>query len=161
MPGILFHFLSLEGGCGGALIQRGMLILFSNFSLNMFISFYAFNYLFFRFKEGTFRLNVLPRSKLNIICPHVAVSLVEKDDVDNKPNYENFWRVDNASYQSCNVNTNVTENKIFLRCDNPRQMQFEKLVFQSHSADSSRVFVKGRTYYFICKFVLCIILIFL
>ena len=104
----------------------------------------------FRFQEGILHLNVLPSSKLNIICPHVAVSLVEKEDVDDKPNYENFWRVDNTSYQSCNVNTNVTENKIFLRCDNPRQMQFEKLVFQSRSA-ADPVFVKGQTYYFICK----------
>ena len=108
----------------------------------------------FRFQEGILHLNVLPRSKLNIICPHVAVSLVEKDDVDDKPNYENFWRVDNTSYQSCNVNTNVTENKIFLRCDNPREMQFEKLVFQSFSAVSSHVFDTGRTYYFICKSVM-------
>ena len=110
-----------------------------------------FLFKFFRFKGGNYRLNVLPGSKLNILCPHVAVSLVERQDTDNGLNYENFWRVDLKSYETCNVNSSITNNKIFLQCDNPRQIQFETLVFQPFNADPSRVFKKGTVYYFICK----------
>lgn len=101
------------------------------------------------FKGGNYRLNVLPGSKLNILCPHVAVSLAERQDTDNGLNYENFWRVDLKSYETCNVNSSITKNKIFLQCDNPRQIQFETLVFQPFNADPSRVFKKGKVYYFI------------
>ena len=118
-----------------------------------------FSSLFFRFKNGSYRLNVLPGSKLNVICPHVAVSLVERSDTDTGYNCENFWRVDFNSYQTCNVNNNsIPQNKIFLSCDDPRQMQFETLVFQPFNADPSRVFKKGKVYYFICKCVLCLII---
>ncbi|XP_022802174.1 ephrin-A1-like [Stylophora pistillata] len=103
------------------------------------------------FKGGNYRLNVLPGSKLNILCPHVAVSLEERQDTDNGLIYENFWRVDLKSYETCNVNSSITKNKIFLQCDNPRQIQFETLVFQPFNADPSRVFKKGTVYYFICK----------
>ncbi|PFX18308.1 hypothetical protein AWC38_SpisGene17332 [Stylophora pistillata] len=101
------------------------------------------------FKGGNYRLNVLPGSKLNILCPHVAVSLEERQDTDNGLIYENFWRVDLKSYETCNVNSSITKNKIFLQCDNPRQIQFETLVFQPFNADPSRVFKKGTVYYFI------------
>ena len=118
-----------------------------------------FSSLFFRFKNGRYRLNVLPGSKLNVICPHVAVSLVERQDTETGFNCENFWRVDFNSYQTCNVNENsIPQNKIFLSCDDPRQMQFETLVFQPFNADPSRVFKKGKVYYFICKCVLCLII---
>lgn len=101
------------------------------------------------FKGGTYRLNVLPGSKLNILCPHVAVSLVERQDTDNGLSYENFWRVDHKSYETCNVNSSIANNKLFLQCDNPLKMQFETLVFQPFNADPSRVFKKGTLYYFI------------
>lgn len=128
--------------------------LWSSINLTVFASYIHLNdfyFLFFRFKGGNYRLNVLPGSKLNILCPHVAVSLIERQDTDNGLNYENFWRVDRKSYETCNVNSTITNNKIFLQCRNPRQIQFETLVFQPFNADPSRVFKKGTVYYFICK----------
>lgn len=122
---------------------------------NLFV---YFIYLF-RFKQGTFRLNVLPMSKVNIICPHMATSLVKTQDTSSNLRYENFWIVDNSSYLSCNVNTNITENKLLFKCDKPRQIYFEQLVFQSHGMDNSLVFTKGRTYYFICKYFLLLYII--
>ncbi|XP_078366641.1 ephrin-B2-like isoform X1 [Oculina patagonica] len=88
-------------------------------------------------------------SKVNIICPHMATSLVKTQDTSSNLRYENFWIVDNSSYHSCNVNTNITENKLLFKCDKPRQIYFEQLVFQSHGMDNSLVFTKGKTYYFI------------
>ncbi|KAJ7381014.1 Ephrin-B2a [Desmophyllum pertusum] len=102
-----------------------------------------------RFKEGTFRLNVWPMSKLNIICPHMATSLVATNDSSSNSPYENFWIVDNSSYHSCNVDTSITKNKILFKCDKPMVIYFDKLVFQSHSTDNSRKFIPGKTYYFI------------
>lgn len=102
-----------------------------------------------RFKEGTFRLNVLPLSKINIICPHMATSLLTTDDSNSNSYYENFWIVDYSSYHSCNVNTSITDNKILFKCDKPLQLNFEQLVFQSVGMDNSAVFKKGKTYYFI------------
>lgn len=101
-----------------------------------------------RFKGGTFRLNVLPLSKINIICPHMATSLLTTNDSNSNSHYENFWIVDSSSYHSCNVNTSITNNKILFKCDKPLQLNFEQLVFQSVGMDNSAVFKKGKTYYF-------------
>ncbi|KAL9979219.1 hypothetical protein ACROYT_G016849 [Oculina patagonica] len=79
----------------------------------------------------------------------MATSLVKTQDTSSNLRYENFWIVDNSSYHSCNVNTNITENKLLFKCDKPRQIYFEQLVFQSHGMDNSLVFTKGKTYYFI------------
>ena len=111
-----------------------------------------------RFKEGTFRLNVIPLSKINIICPHRATTLLKTDDANSISYYENFWIVDNSSYHSCNVNTSITGNKILFKCDKPLQLNFEQLVFQSVGMDNSAVFKQGKTYYFICKYLLFILL---
>lgn len=118
---------------------------------------YVYCILCFRFKEGTFRLNVWPMSKLNIICPHMATSLVATNDSSSNSPYENFWIVDNSSYHSCNVDTSITKNKILFKCDKPMVIYFDKLVFQSHSTDNSRKFIPGKTYYFICKYILCMV----
>ena len=143
--------------CQAPVTHLGFNCYFNSFASYMHLN--DFSSLFFRFKKGHYRLNVLPGSKLNIICPHVAVSLVERQDTDTGFNCENFWRVDFNSYQTCNVNENsIPQNKIFLSCDDPRQMQFETLVFQPFNADPSRVFKKGKVYYFICKCVLCLII---
>lgn len=93
--------------------------------------------------------SVLPGSKLNIICPHVAVSFVDTDDTDSMLYYENIWQVDNTSYQTCNVNTSIAENKIVLKCADPRKMHFTTIVFQRFSAANSHRFEPGRTYYFV------------
>lgn len=117
-----------------------------------FLSFFFFS----RFKGGTFRLNVLPLSKINIICPHMATSLLTTNDSNSNSHYENFWIVDSSSYHSCNVNTSVTNNKILFKCDKPLQLNFEQLVFQSVGMDNSAVFKKGKTYYFMCKYLLSV-----
>lgn len=93
--------------------------------------------------------SVLPGSKLNLICPHVAVSFVEMDDTYSMLYYENVWRVDNTSYQTCEVNTTIAENKMVLKCTDPRKIQFTTVVFQRFSAVNSLVFEPGSTYYFI------------
>lgn len=143
--------------CQAPVTHLGFNCYFNSFASYMHLN--DFSSLFFRFKKGHYRLNVLPGTKLNIICPHVAVSLVERQDTDTGFNCENFWRVDFNSYQTCNVSENsIPQNKIFLSCDDPRQMQFETLVFQPFNADPSRVFKKGKVYYFICKCVLCLII---
>jgi len=110
------------------------------------------SFFFSRFKEGTFRLNVLPLSKINIICPHMATSLSKTDDSNSISRYENFWIVDSSSYHSCNVNSSITDNKILFKCNLPLQLNFEQLVFQSHGM--AVAFKKGKTYYFICKYLL-------
>ncbi|RMX61262.1 hypothetical protein pdam_00007391 [Pocillopora damicornis] len=102
-----------------------------------------------QFQEGKLHFSVLPGSKLNLICPHVAVSFVEMDDTDSMLYYENVWRVDNTSYQTCEVNTTVAENKMVLKCADPRKIQFTTVVFQRFSAVNSLVFEPGSTYYFI------------
>lgn len=107
-----------------------------------------------RFKEGTFRLNVQPLSKINIICPHIGTSLLTTDDSNSYSRYENFWLVDESSYHSCNVNTSITDNMILFKCDKPLLLNFEQLVFQSHGMDNAAVYKKGKTYYFICKYLL-------
>jgi hypothetical protein len=127
-------------------------------SLQAMHSFTCSFFLFFRFKEGTFHLNVLPLSKINIICPHMATSLLTTDDSNSNSHLENFWIVDRSSYLSCNVNTSITENKILFKCDKPLQLNFEQRVFQSFGMDNSAVFKKGRTYYFICKYLLFVVL---
>lgn len=105
-----------------------------------------------RFKEGTFRLNVQPLSKINIICPHIGTSLLTTDDSNSYSHYENFWSVDESSYHSCNVNTSIADNKIRFKCDKPLLLNFGQLVFQSHGMDNSAVYKKGKTYFFICKY---------
>lgn len=107
-----------------------------------------------RFKEGTFRLNVQPLSKINIICPHIGTSLLTTDDSNSYSRYENFWLVNESSYHSCNVNTSITDNMILFKCDKPLLLNFEQLVFQSHGMDNAAVYKKGKTYYFICKYLL-------
>jgi len=86
----------------------------------------------------------------------MATSLVTTDDSNSISHYENFWIVDNSSYHSCNVNTSITDNKILFKCDKPLQLNFEQLVFQSHGM--AVAFRKGKTYYFICKYLLFVLL---
>ncbi|XP_022806909.1 ephrin-A1-like [Stylophora pistillata] len=112
-----------------------------------------------KFQEGSLHFSVLPGSKLNIICPHVAVSFVDTDDTDSMLYYENIWQVDNTSYQTCNVNTSIAENKIVLKCADPRKMHFTTIVFQRFSAANSHRFEPGRTYYFVCKCVTFLLLL--
>lgn len=88
----------------------------------------------------------------------MATSLLTTDDSNSNSHLENFWIVDRLSYLSCNVNTSITENKILFKCDKPLQLNFEQLVFQSLGMDNSAVFKKGRTYYFICKYLLFVVL---
>ena len=109
--------------------------------------------LYCSFEEPVFKLNVLPMSKLTILCPHRAVMLQTTDkEIPKEELFENLWVVDNASFTTCNVNTNNTENKIVLKCDKPSQLLFYQLLFQKFSAFADDlVFLPGNTYYFICK----------
>ena len=43
---------------------------------------------------------------------------------------------------------------ILFKCDKPLLLNFEQLVFQSHGMDNAAVYKKGKTYYFICKYLL-------
>ncbi|XP_068743683.1 ephrin-B2a-like isoform X8 [Montipora capricornis] len=104
-----------------------------------------------RFKEGIYRLNVLPDSKVNLICPHIAISLAMTNGPQSSSLYENFWIVDNSSFHSCNVNTSIPDNKILLRCEDPRSLHYRLLVFQSFTAVGglTGTFKSGETYYFL------------
>lgn len=86
----------------------------------------------------------------------MATSLLKTDDSNSNSRYENFWIVDNSSYHSCNVNTSIVDNKILFKCNKPLQLNFEQLVFQSHGM--AVAFKKGKTYYFICKYLLFVLL---
>ena len=133
---------------GSLCVHNPFFFLLIRISKIPFVLFYSF-----RFKEGTFRLNVLLNSKINIICPHNAISLAETDD--SQPSYgryENFWIVDNSSYHSCNVNTSIKSNEILFRCNDPALLLYETLVFKSFHADKDLEFAQGKTYYFICKY---------
>ncbi|XP_068711590.1 uncharacterized protein [Montipora foliosa] len=104
-----------------------------------------------RFKEGIYRLNVLPDSKVNLICPHVAISLAMTNGPQISSLYENVWIVDKSSFHSCNVNTSIPDNKILLRCEDPSSLHYRLLVFQSFTAVGglTGTFKSGETYYFL------------
>ena len=85
----------------------------------------------------------------------MATSLATTDDLlPNNARYENFWIVDNSSYHQCNVNTSIPNNKKLLTCSNPSELHFETLVFLSFSPDRAVAFTPGKTYYFICEYLL-------
>ncbi|XP_074613065.1 uncharacterized protein LOC141873039 isoform X2 [Acropora palmata] len=103
-----------------------------------------------RFKQGTYHLNVLPDAKVMVICPHTAISLV-KTDLQTPADilFENFWQVDYASFQSCNVNTSNPRNRRFFKCEDPQKLQYEQFIFQSFGIGNRPTFEKGKTHYFI------------
>ncbi|XP_074613066.1 uncharacterized protein LOC141873039 isoform X3 [Acropora palmata] len=108
------------------------------------------NYQNTRFKQGTYHLNVLPDAKVMVICPHTAISLV-KTDLQTPADilFENFWQVDYASFQSCNVNTSNPRNRRFFKCEDPQKLQYEQFIFQSFGIGNRPTFEKGKTHYFI------------
>ncbi|XP_015749940.1 PREDICTED: ephrin-B2a-like isoform X3 [Acropora digitifera] len=85
-----------------------------------------------------------------VICPHTAISLV-KTDLQTPADilFENFWQVDYASFQSCNVNTSNPRNKRFFKCEDPQKLQYEQFIFQSFGIGNRPTFEKGKTHYFI------------
>ena len=99
-----------------------------------------------------YHLNVLPDAKVMVICPHTAISFV-KTDLQTPADilFENFWQVDYASFQSCNVNTSNPRNKRFFKCEDPQKLQYEQFIFQSFGIGNRPTFEKGKTHYFICK----------
>ncbi|XP_044178424.1 ephrin-B2a-like isoform X3 [Acropora muricata] len=108
------------------------------------------NYQNTRFQQGMYHLNVLPDAKVMVICPHTAISFV-KTDLQTPADilFENFWQVDYASFQSCNVNTSNPRNKRFFKCEDPQKLQYEQFIFQSFGIGNRPTFEKGKTHYFI------------
>ena len=100
-------------------------------------------------------LNVLPKSRMNIICPNTALNPVKMSQSLPKSNlYENLWAVDKRSFDTCNVDTSIATNRILLQCDTPMVFKHYSLVFLEISPSKQFMeFQKGKDYYFICKFV--------
>ena len=116
--------------------------------------------LYFRFQPSNsmntsyFRMNVLPMSKLNIICPNNVLNPVKLQRSPGKDHlYENLWIVDKQSFDSCEVNTSIPTNRLLYQCDQPLQLKYYLLVFLDVSPSvHSLEFVRGKDYYFICKY---------
>ncbi|XP_020905484.1 ephrin-B1 [Exaiptasia diaphana] len=97
------------------------------------------------------RQNVLPKSRLNIICPNAALNPVKMHQSPAKDHlYENLWVVDKQSFDTCRVNTSLKANRLLLQCDTPLIFKHYPLVFLEFSpAKQFMEFQKGKDYYFI------------
>ena len=101
-------------------------------------------------------MNVLPNSKIHVICPSTVTVL---DTVQSsKPKHElheNLWiAFDNQSFELCDTNASNAgqppqpESRLLMRCDKPLELKYYTLVFQEFSPaagglEFSRVIRKG------------------
>ncbi|XP_031552082.1 ephrin-B2-like [Actinia tenebrosa] len=98
-----------------------------------------------------YRMNVLPMSKLNIICPNNVLNPIKLQQSPAKDQlYENFWIVDKQSFDSCEVNTSIPTNRLLYECNEPLKLKYYLLVFLDVSPSvHSLEFDRGKDYYFI------------
>ena len=117
--------------------------------------------LFRRFKSSTsspstsmLKLNVLPKSQLNIICPNTVLNPIKMNQSPGKDHlYDNLWVVDKKSFDSCSVNTSIKANRLLLKCDTPLKFKHYPLVFFEISPSVQFMeFPKGKDYYFMCEY---------
>ena len=96
-------------------------------------------------------MNVVPESKLNLVCPNPAnVPTTLYESVPREQMYENLWIVDRTGYESCSVDTSRSGNRLLRLCDSPLKLAYYTLVFQMFSATANGLeFKPGNTYYFI------------
>jgi hypothetical protein len=104
-----------------------------------------------------YRMNVLPMSKLNVICPNNVLNPVKLQRSPAKDHlFENLWIVDKKSFDSCEVNTSIPSNQLLLKCNEPLKLKYYLLVFLDFSPSVQWLeFERGKDYYFICKFIQC------
>lgn len=101
------------------------------------------------FGNGDSVLNVLPMSKLHIVCPNPSTILkMVRDNTPKDKLYENVWIVSRDNYDSCSTDSSKG-SRLLLRCTTPLALKYYTLVFQRFSAVSSQVFNPGREYYLI------------
>ena len=108
--------------------------------------------------DGVIRMNVLPNSKIHVICPSTVTVL---DTVQSsKPKHElheNLWiAFDNQSFELCDTNASNAgqppqpESRLLMRCDKPLELKYYTLVFQEFSpAAGGLEFKPGKEYYFL------------
>ena len=96
-------------------------------------------------------MNVLPMSKIHVVCPNPAnVPTILYDSVPKERMHENLWIADKAAYDTCTVDTSRNSNRLLRMCDNPLQLTYYTLVFQMFSATATGLeFQPGNTYYLI------------
>lgn len=101
------------------------------------------------FGNGDNVLNVLPMSKLHIVCPNPSTILKKvRENTPKDKLYENVWIVSRDNYDSCNTDSSKG-SRLLLRCTTPLALKYYTLVFQRFSAVSNQVFIPGREYYLI------------
>ncbi|CAH3103745.1 unnamed protein product [Pocillopora meandrina] len=99
------------------------------------------------FGNGDSVLNVLPMSKLHIVCPNPSTVLKKvRDNTPKDKLYENVWIVSRDNYDSCSTDSSKG-SRLLQRCTTPLALKYYTLVFQRFSAVSSQVFNPGREYY--------------
>ena len=121
--------------------------------------FYSFRLNSSRCVDGVLRMNVLPSSKIHVICP---TSVTVLDTVQSpKPKhelYENLWIVyDKESFEKCDASVTTGKpswqaSRLLMQCDTPLELKYFTLVFQEFSAvGGGLAFPPGKEYYFFGK----------
>ncbi|XP_032242825.2 ephrin-B2 [Nematostella vectensis] len=101
--------------------------------------------------DTVYSMNVLPMSKLYIICPNQVLNPTKVQlNTPKELLYENLWIVDKNSFDSCQVNTLLRRNKQLMECTTPLALKYYPLVFQDFSATADVLeFERGKDYFFI------------
>ena len=95
---------------------------------------------------------MFPYSRLHIVCPKAWTILTTlKAQVSKNELYQNIWRVDAASYQTCSAAA-VAAQPALLYCKSPQPQTIEFVTFEFKSpAVSETTFPPGKEYFFIGK----------
>ena len=111
------------------------------------------------FSNGTafVHMAVEQDSELHFICPHPSLVLSRtSEDIPKSEMHENQWIVDKESFRSCDIETGNrnSTNKLNFECNSPATLKDDIQVFRSYGpSPKDVVFLAGKTYYFIGKWV--------
>ena len=103
-------------------------------------------------------MNVLPNSKIRVICPStVTIRDTVQSSRPKHELYENLWMVfDSQSFETCDTNASNAgqppqqESKLLILCDKPLELKYLTVVFQEFSAAPGGLeFKPGKEYYFL------------
>ena len=107
--------------------------------------------------DGEFlQMNVMPSSKIHVLCPnHVTILESVETTIEKEKLFENLWIIyDKESFETCNVNTTSStkeKNRQLIQCDVPLKLKYYTVVFQPYSAVNGLEFTPGQYYYFLGK----------
>ena len=102
------------------------------------------------------QMNVIPSSKIHVLCPnHVTILESVKTTIEKEKLFENLWIIyDKESFETCNVNTTSStkeKNRQLIQCNFPLKLRYYTVVFQPYSAVNGLEFTPGQYYYFLGK----------